>query len=201
MRRRRIYLMSDTFQYRFVAVSFLYQLLVLLAFATALFVPVGVQLEDSVLSSPQIEEAAHQFLVLHHRVWPPLIIALALLTLHSVFFSHRIAGPLYRFRAILKAVAKGELAVHTTVRKNDFLQREADCLREMIECLKAKVEDIQASSRDVAAVVEGLERAAKSGSEKEIRPILDALHKRVESLTSSVERFKTYDEKPAVEKL
>lgn len=200
MIKRRCYLLSDTFQYRFVAVSFLYQFIVLLTFAGALFVPVGVHLEDATLSPSQIEEASKQFLVLHERVWVPLFVALMLLTLHSVRFSHRIAGPLYRFRAIFNSVAKGELTMQATIRKNDFLQKEAESLREMIEGLRIKIADIQASSGDVIAVFESLERAAKTGSEKEIRPILETLHKRVDILTTTVGRFKTYGEKPAIPK-
>lgn len=197
MRRRRQYFLKDTLQFRLVAVSFVYQLLILLVFAGAIFVPVGLQLEGPILSSSQFQEAAAQFLVLHRRVWPPLIITLVLLTLHSVFFSHRIAGPLYRFHTVYKAVARGELTVRTGIRKRDFLQKEADALREMVDALRAKIGDVQASSGEVAAILTELERAATSGSTEDLRQAIETLHKRVENLTATIGRFKTCSRKPA----
>jgi methyl-accepting chemotaxis protein len=194
MIRRRRYLISDTFQYRFVGVSFIYHLVVLLAFAAMLFWPLGTSLEDVSLSPSQIDEIAKQFLVLHNRIWTPLLVALLLLTLHSVLFSHRIAGPLYRFRTIFKAISRGDLTIRTTIRKNDFLQREAEAFGEMIEWIKARLSEIQSVSSEIKGTLRELEQAAGRGSDKRTNGSLEALRKRIETLDHALDRFHTTGE-------
>jgi methyl-accepting chemotaxis protein len=191
MLRRRNYLLSDTFQYRFVGVSFIYHLVVLLAFAAMLFWPLGISLEDATLSPLQVEEIAKQFLVLHNRIWTPLVVALLLLTLHSVLFSHRIAGPLFRFRTIFKAITKGDLTVRTTIRKNDFLQREAEAFGEMIEWIKARLTEIQSVSSEIKGTLRDLEQAAGRGSDKRTTGTLEELRKRIETLDHALDGFHT----------
>jgi hypothetical protein len=107
-RRKKARLLRDTFQYRIIAVSLFYQLVITMTFAAALFVPTMMQLDGSSPSSAEAQQAAVEFLVLHKRVWPALLVAIAGLVVHAVLFSHRIAGPLYRFRTIFKAVTEGK---------------------------------------------------------------------------------------------
>ena len=53
----------------------------------------------------------------------------------SVFLSHKIAGPLYRFEATLKQIEKGDLATRVKLRKFDEAQFVADHFNETIENL------------------------------------------------------------------
>jgi len=52
---------------------------------------------DTSVSWEQHAQIAAQFLELNERIWPWLIITFLVLLLHSMYFMHRIAGPLYRF--------------------------------------------------------------------------------------------------------
>ena len=61
---------------------------------------------------PEGAELANQFLSLHERVWPAMLVALLLLGFHLVFFSHRIAGPLYRWRRLFSEVGAGNCWVY-----------------------------------------------------------------------------------------
>ncbi len=189
MKRRRQYLINDTFQSRFIAACFAYQLIIWLVFAGAIFVPVGVTLDEYSLSSPEFKEASRQFLVLHNRVWQPMIVAIALLTLHSVFFSHRIAGPLYRFRAVFRAVAKGNLNVSALIRKKDLLQKEAESLGEMVEFLRAGMTDLQTDVTAVKEELGRLEEIAGRSSDLVLAQVVAALRKRVEGLSEFARRF------------
>lgn len=57
--------------------------------------------------------------------------------------SHKIAGPLYRFRAIFKQVADGEISQQFSIRKQDFLANEKLKLEEMMQVLGSKIGKIQ----------------------------------------------------------
>ena len=51
-----------------------------------------------------LEPAAAEFLVLHKRLWPAALLSLAGIFVYVIFFSHRVAGPVYRINAILRAL-------------------------------------------------------------------------------------------------
>ena len=106
-RRRRI--VVDGLQYRLLAINLLYFLVILLILAAFLFTPLVLKLRDgtTLLSAAEQQEVASQFLTLHKRIWPALLITFGLLSVHSILVSHRIAGPLYQFRRILKGLRDG----------------------------------------------------------------------------------------------
>ena len=185
-KRRQI--LVDRFQYQLVLINLLYILAILLIFSAALFVPLIIQLESSTPLSEQ-EVVASQFLSLHARVWPALLIAFLLLAIHSIFVSHRIAGPLIRFRNTFKAVAAGDLSVRVTIRKHDYLGSEADILNEMIAGLRTRITDIEKHYEEVCRVVMVLERTIESGSVEDMNQNIDALRVQMDRLGASMEQF------------
>jgi hypothetical protein len=55
-----------------------------------------------------------------------------------VRFSHRVAGPLYRFRKHLKAIVDGEELTLMKLRKDDFLQELKDEFNEVLTVLEQR---------------------------------------------------------------
>ncbi len=190
-RRRRI--LIDHFQYRLLVINLLYFCTILLIFATALFLPLILELHsDSILKQA---EAASQFLSLHARVWPALFLVFVLLAFHSIFVSHRIVGPLYRFRTIFLAVAAGDLSVRAILRKHDYLEKESESVNQMIASLQAKVHDIEAPSQKVRTLVGVLERALDRGAPEDITQTLAGLRVQVERLQGAMAQFRLAPEK------
>lgn len=165
-KRRRI--LVDSMQYRLLGVDLLHFHAILLIFAAALFAPLMIQLDSASLSSGEKQAVAREFLSLHARLWPPLIVALVLLALHSVLVSHRIAGPLYQFRNIFKLIAQGNLSVRATIRKRDYLRKDADSINEMIAALETRITGIEEQCDDAESVLTELKRAIDSGSAEEM---------------------------------
>ncbi len=188
-KRRRI--LIDSVQYRFFAVNFAHILIILLVFATTLFVPLMIQLGSETLSWVEKEEVANQFLALHTQVWPPLLAIFVLLSIHLVLFSHRIAGPLVRFRMIFKAIAEGNLTVRSTIRKHDYLQKEANCIQEMVSSLRMKVKGIEEHSGEVREGLAELKKAVASGSVEDMKRNLKSLEGQMERLKANVDQFRT----------
>ena len=94
----------DNLQLHFVGVAIIHFALIVLIFTSTLFVPVIIRLNSGDISEPHVQAAAHEFLVLHNRLWLPMLGALILVVLHNILFTHRVAGPLYRFRPYLERV-------------------------------------------------------------------------------------------------
>lgn len=69
----------------------------------------------------------------------------------GLFFSHRIAGPLYAIGLKLKTIASGQVPDKLTLRKNDFLGEFADELNLAIEKIEAKQAGIQQALEDLKA--------------------------------------------------
>ena len=191
-RRQRI--LIDRFQYRLLVINLLYFCTILLIFATALFLPLILELHsDSILKQA---EAASEFLSLHARVWPALFLVFVLLAFHSIFVSHRIVGPLYRFRTTFQAVAAGDLSVRAILRKHDYLDSELESVNQMIASLQAKVQDIEAPSQEVQALVAVLERAIERGAVEDMHQSIKELRVHVERLQGALNHFRLAPQKP-----
>jgi len=87
-----------------------------------------------------LEPAAAEFLVLHKRLLPAVLLSLAGIFLYAIFFSHRIAGPLYRINAILRALIEDRDPPVVQFRDDDYFQPTAALLEELSEKMRAKRE-------------------------------------------------------------
>lgn len=187
---QRRYLLWDTVQPRFLAVSVAHQSLVFLTFAGSLFVPLMIKLHDTPLSSPEAATIGYQFTILHDSVWPAFPIAILLILIHSVFFSHRIAGPLYRFRNVFKAIGQGDLMVQTKIRDHDYLQQEAESLEDMVGELRAKFAEIKSDCHTVDELVADLKKALQRNSLKDATDVTASLEQRMRHLITHVQPFR-----------
>jgi methyl-accepting chemotaxis protein len=185
---RRRYIV-DNLQYRLLLTSLLYVLAVVLVFAGALFLPLMLTLSQTASSAPGVGDAAREFLALHNRVWPPVLALIAMLVIHNVVFSHRIAGPLYRIRAELRKIGDGNLFVHVKLRKNDYLDKEASSVNEMVDSLRSKIRSIETNQKKASAVLVELQRAIMRGSADEMSGQIDELGTILEHLRDSVDQF------------
>ena len=192
--RFRRHFLWDTVQPRFLTLSLVYVAVVIAAVSAALFVPLMLELDHLPLSSAEAQRVADQFELLHSRFWPVVVVVSLLLVVHGVFFSHRIAGPLYRFRRIFQSVASGDLTVRTSIRKSDYLHVEAQCLGEMVGALREKIGQIETHHAQMAPQLERLKAAAARGALREVEQEADRLRATVEQLAQAMEPFQTKSE-------
>jgi len=189
--RRRI--LVDEFQYRLLAFNLLYFFILLIAMAALLFVPLMIKLGNSTLPLAERQEVAGLILSLHATLWPPLAIVFVLLAVHSVFVSHRVAGALYRFRAVFREAARGDLTVRATLRKRDYLLKEAAELNAMIEAVNDR---LAGAARDCAALREGVDGLAallQRGELEACRRHLSGVDQQLERLRAALAQFTTAD--------
>jgi methyl-accepting chemotaxis protein len=186
LKRTRILL--DEFQYRLLAFNLLYFFIILMVTATLVFLPLMVKLESSQLSPAEQQEVAGVILSLHATFWPAIMVVFALLAVHSVLVSHRIAGALYRFRVVLRAVAAGDLTVRATLRKNDYLVKEASEINAMLDVVGGRVDDAArrcASARDAVTV------ALNAGDPAELRQALVRADAELAQARAALDRLRT----------
>lgn len=189
--KRTLRLIFTSSQFRLLAFSLIYVFATVLVFAVALFLPMILMLDNRSLSSVEKEVVADQLLSFHARAWPAIIIVLVLLAIHSLVVSHRIAGPLYRFRSCLRAIAEGNLSTPAIIRRNDYLVTENETFNEMIASLRAKIEDIQHQCTEMHQLLPTLRRSIDSGSLETVRQDLESLGARMRRLKACVDQFRT----------
>ena len=186
-KRRR--LLVDRFQYRLIAISVAHFGLVLLVFLIALMLPLMLRLDDPSANYFEKNQVADVLLFFNEQLWAPLAGVFLLLTVHSLFVSHRIAGPLYRFKMVFKALADGDLAVRANIRKHDYLHPHAKSLNEMIEALETKFRRLEDQAQLLKNDAAQLKSTASSGTKAEVQKAAERVESRVGELKGQLAYF------------
>jgi len=186
---KRRHLIVDRFQYRLIAISAIHFSLVLLVFMVALLLPLMLRLDDPTADYVEKQRVAEVILFFNDQVWLPLAAVFLLLTVHSLFVSHRICGPLYRFRAVFRALSEGNLDIRANIRKHDYLHTDARALNQMIESLGTRIRGLEDQTLhlkdDTAQLKDAVHSGAKAGAQK----ALESVESRLEGLLGQMAYF------------
>ncbi|MHB1013299.1 MAG: hypothetical protein ACYC37_10410 [Desulfobacteria bacterium] len=134
--RRRTRIVDRQFQLG-LAVRLLLVLMILFAIGILLAFAPSYYVLATKNDLKSLEPAAAEFLVLHKRLLPAALLSLAGIFLYAIFFSHRIAGPLYRINAILRALIEDRDPPVVKFRDDDYFQPTAALLKELSEKMQA----------------------------------------------------------------
>ena len=184
-------ILVDTFQWRFVGVAVIHFILIVAIFAGALFAPIIIDLRSDEISSPLVQAAARDFLVLHTRLWLPLLGIFIFMVLHNILVSHKVAGPLFRFRRYLKSVGGGDLSSPIRFRDGDYLGKEALVASTMVDSLRTKVEHMQEQIDLADTAVMDLKRSLGDVQSKEMEQKITAMDNHIDACQDSLKFFKT----------
>lgn len=164
--KRRILLIEKAFQLRFIAK------------VTAVVV-LGTVLTGGLLYLLADKEFGRAFYSAHYQArssWELLLpavlaasfVSMCIVALLAVgltlYDSHRIGGPLYRFRANLEAIAGGDLTLVTHLREGDELRALTEAMNTLTHGLREKVVAIAAAERELSAALEALRQAREAGN-------------------------------------
>lgn len=90
-----------------------------------------------------------------------LALMVVLIGLLGIYFTHKVAGPIYKMRLLLTAVGNGKLNFQSKLRKGDELQDFFQTFATMVEKLKAR------QAREVADLEAAIASAQASGASPE----------------------------------
>ena len=181
---RREKILMDGFQLRLMAAYIVHFSAILLVFIGVLFVPLMSRINSDGLSALEELEAANQLLVLHSQMWPAIGMMFALLVLHSLVVSHRIAGPMHRFRSTLRSIGAGDLTRGITFRKNDYMGYTAEDINKVIESFSAKIKDLRNKHQAARTACVDLQRSLR-----ERRPDVPQKEQELSARLEAIERW------------
>lgn len=185
---RRRFIVDWKLQGSLCAHGVLNGLLLLVTISCGIFLPLLWDLGDS-SELPRFEDQAIVMLYMHDRFWLLAALCLGIVVLGAIRFSHRIAGPLVRYKRNLRLVAAGKLPPPLRTRRGDYLKEEVQCLNDAVAGVTARIESIrraqQVLRRALHAAVERLPRQQAQH--------LEALAVAERQLEQAVDQFVAHD--------
>ena len=122
--------------------------LVLLAVSVGIFSPLLWDL-GVVNMDGGYEEQAIVMLYLHKRFWLLAAMCLVIVVIGAVRFSHRVAGPMVRFKRNLKLLSSGKFPPPLRTRRADFLKEEVGCLNKAVVGVGERIDAIRRAQVDL----------------------------------------------------
>lgn len=188
--KRRNFFIDKQFQTKYALLTVLLLLVYTLIFVTLIFIPFILPIHFNVPLEERVE-AARVLLILHKRVWPPLLAVIPLLGIMSIFITHKIVGPVYRLKKAIQDLTEGNLGVRVTLRRGDDLHELADHVNDLSEELRAVVsalkDDHATLSFSLSELEHGLE--ARTISESMGREIIGRVRTSRENIEKTLARF------------
>ena len=175
--RRKHYFIKKEFQFKFI-LKFCLIILAGIIISTSLLFLFS---QDTLTSSFQqsrlvIKNTAIAILpaVIYTNLITLGLISLAVIVV-TLFVSHKIAGPLFRFEKDIKEIGQGNLTKKIGLRKKDQITDMADSLNKMTASLHEKVFDIQTEVEHL------VESAAKQNAPQGLIEELNRLNQKIKS--------------------
>jgi methyl-accepting chemotaxis protein len=167
------YIIKTRFQFKFGIMIFIF-----LSLAAALIWFEGHFFVKNMIDNGMVtgDDAISQLQNINGIVAKTGILAVAITFGLALFFSHFIAGPIYRFEKTLEQMRDGNLNVHVRLRKNDELQEVAEVFNQTLASLRIKIKkdrDTMTVYLDRALEVAGrLRQAGRNEEAKEIENLV-----------------------------
>lgn len=145
---RRIVLIDTRFQLRLAGTFLLVQLCLTGLFAGALYVFMDSELKAGLASAHAAYRSLDQMLL-------PLVGVLAgfsfllstvIVTSFVVLLSHRIAGPLHRFRTVLEELGRRQIPAHSRIRPDDQLGEVSEAMGQALATFTADLDALSAAA-------------------------------------------------------
>ena len=174
--RRRHYFIKKGFQFRFILKFCLLILLGVVISTGLLFLFSQDTLTSSFDKSKLVIEKT-AFAILPAAIYTNLI-TLGLITLATIavtlFVSHKLAGPMFRFEADLKVIGDGDLTKIVRLRKKDQMMSIVESLNQMTASLREKLITVHSSVEQMT------EKASGQGASQELIDGLKDLRQKIE---------------------
>ena len=172
--KRRLFFVKREFQFNFIW-RFCLLILVGGTLSTGLILYFSRGTLTSMFQQSRLVITDTAFTVLPVAIYTNLI-TIVLISLATIcvtlFVSHKIAGPLFRFEKDIKAIANGDLTLMIHLRDDDQLRELAEDINAMTVSLNKKIRDFQKGLEKI------IESASKEGAPLWFLEELESLHQR-----------------------
>jgi methyl-accepting chemotaxis protein len=156
---RMQYLIDKRSQVYLAVLIVFYLVVYSLALLAVILAPSALGFTSDSVPLEQKLETSREFLLLNHRVVPAVSLIVLLLAAHFIFITHRVFGPLFRFRRVLRRWSEGEWPQLFMARPKDFHQEVFDDFNKATASLKGDFGQVKA---EISAALAGLQKMEAS---------------------------------------
>jgi methyl-accepting chemotaxis protein len=188
--KRRKFIVYGKLQSALMLISFSYVILFCVVMGLFLFTSRLLELDISNISSANVLIAANQILYLYKKSLPALLLSLVAVGCHSIFISHKISGPLYRFNLVFKSIKDGIVQAPFQLRKYDYLYRETDNINQMLASLREKLTAIKEAQAHLNKSISDCKNTVTLLSTEELSKKMKDLNEQSKALEEKLEYFK-----------
>ncbi len=173
---RRIILIDTRFQLRLAGTFILLQLFLTGLFAVVLYLFMNSELKTGLASAHAAYRSLDQMLLPLVGVLAAFSFVLSTLIVLAfvVILSHRIAGPLFRFRTVLEALSRREIPAHTRLRPDDQLGELSESMERTLATLTTDLESLTSTASALAQARQGQDPEALDRGLAELTRLLAA---------------------------
>jgi signal transduction histidine kinase len=159
--KRRQLIVDKSLQSKFIVVSLILHALQTIIVVAAIFGPSIYALSLNI-PLEQKEESAKALLLLHGTAWPGILLSMCLLSGFTIYFSHKIVGPIYRVKKTLAAITNGDFTGRINLRTGDELHDLADHVNLLAEELGDTTRTLKENYSLQSEQIEVLEKEIES---------------------------------------
>ncbi len=200
--KRSQYLIEKKFQLSFIA-DFLKTIILFLLLVGVLFIAFHYfkyQHGDSVFNEYLMEvkkgkpiRIINPFEIIFPVITISILITIVFTVIYGIFYSHKIAGPIFRFKKTIDTLTKGKLNIDVKLRKKDKFKDVAIFLNTLISFLNTKIINIKGHTNSLGKEIDALNSLTgkQSVNKKELKTSLQEIKKITNKLKQTLKDFKT----------
>ncbi|MFH1282108.1 MAG: hypothetical protein ABII27_00405 [bacterium] len=183
MHKRSIYIIKRGFQLRYTRL-----LITMLAIFCALIVINSIVFINTNSAIFSDIPAAREAIITFTKLLLIILVSFgAGLALYSIYVSHKVAGPMYRFEQVLSALCEGDLTVRSNIRKDDELKDFQEVINNTILRIHSIIKEDKEKIKQASVIIKELKENIKADPQKH-EPIIEIISK-LESKIESVNKF------------
>ena len=188
--KRRRYFIDKRLQTKYVVLTILLLVVYTFLFVVILTFPYIVPLASSAPIEEQAK-AARTLLTLHKSIWPALGVVMLIMSSASIFITHKIAGPVYRFRKVLAEISDGNLDISVKLRDKDDLKDLAEDFNLVISDLRGFVATLRCDYETMSSCISELEDKIKSNqiSNETGQALIKKMQMSRESIAQTLDKY------------
>ncbi len=188
--KRRKFFIDKQLQTKYIILTILMLLIYTFLFVVFLIFPYVVSLTSDAPIAEQAD-AARMLLTLHKSIWPALGAVILIMSSVSIFITHRIAGPVYRFKKVLAEISSGNLDISVKLRDKDDLKDLAEEFNLVIDDLRGFVKVQQEEYAIISSCMSDIEENIKNNqiSDETGQDLIQRLQTSKESIAQTLEKY------------
>lgn len=175
--RRRNKIIKPRFQLKMAASAVVFVIMYSLVLGGAMFYPLAVEY-SATANTDDKARLAFSALKIHENLWPALFCMSILVFLGTILFSHRIAGPMYRFERTVEKLAEGNFSIRTKLRNRDEFLEFAGLLNNLavsLENRQAEESFFRNECKELLNQLVGKTAFRNRNEAEQLQPIMDQL--------------------------